>query len=434
LPTTQSLAVAPSPRVAYLVNQYPGISHTFIRREILALEAAGTSVARFSLRGWGDPLTDPADQAERLRTRYVLKEGLSGLLQGVLRASVRNPPGAWAAWKAMWAMRQGHDRSLLYYLAYWAEGAVLANWLTEADIGHLHAHFGTNSAAVALLASRFSGIGYSFTVHGPEEFDRPQAISLPLKIAHARFVVGISSFGRSQLFRWTERADWPKVQVVHCGLEAGFAASASAQRLRARPPIDFVCVGRICEQKGQLLLVEALAQLRDAGHCAHLVLAGDGPMREQIEARARELRVSDQIRITGWISSAQVRDELLGARCMVLPSFAEGLPVVIMEAMAVHRPVISTYVAGIPELVQPGQTGWLVPAGDVAQLALAMRHSCEQSDKDWVQMGERAAQRVQQRHAIATEAAKLQTLFDAALPAPPPAPAPTGTTRLRHVD
>ncbi len=407
--------MTPPARVAYLVNQYPGISHTFIRREILALEAAGLPIARFSLRGWGDPLTDPTDEAERLKTRYVLRGGAWGLLAGVLRAFVRSPLRAWAAWKTMWAMLSGHDRSFPYYLAYWAEGAVLANWLRDAGIGHLHAHFGTNSAAVALLASRFSGVGYSFTVHGPEEFDRPVAISLPLKIAQARFVVGISSFGRSQLFRWTDRQAWSKVQVVHCGLEEGFSAVTTNATATTPPSADFVCVGRVCEQKGQLLLVEALARLRDRGCPASLVLAGDGPMRADVEALARERGVSEQIRITGWISSSQVRDELLAARCMVLPSFAEGLPVVIMEAMAVARPVISTYVAGIPELVQPGETGWLVAAGDVDALAGAMEHSFRQGPEDWRQMGEAGRLRVAQRHAIGTEAAKLRRLFEAAL-------------------
>jgi glycosyltransferase involved in cell wall biosynthesis len=411
----QALPVTHPARVAYLVNQYPGISHTFIRREILALEAAGLPIARFSLRGWGDQLTDPTDEAERLKTRYVLRGGAWGLLTGVARAFARSPGRAWSAWKTMWAMRAGHDRSLPYYLAYWAEGAVLANWLADAGIGHVHAHFGTNSAAVALLASRFSGVGYSFTVHGPEEFDRPAAISLPLKIAQAKFVVGISSFGRSQLYRWTDRQHWSKVQVVHCGLEPGFSSGATAPAAGTSPSADFVCVGRLCEQKGQLLLVEALARLRDRGCRASLVLAGDGPMRADVEALARERGVSDQIRITGWISSSQVRDELLGARCMVLPSFAEGLPVVIMEAMAVARPVISTYVAGIPELVQPGQTGWLVAAGYVEQLARAMENSFRQGPDEWRQMGEAGRARVAQRHAIGTEAAKLQRLFEAAL-------------------
>ena len=141
---------------------------------------------------------------------------------------------------------------------------------------------------------------------------------------------------------------WPKVHVVHCGV--GFdvyrrlsSALSSAQRL--------VCVGRLCEQKGQLLLIEAAHRLTAEGTDFELVLAGDGELRAGIEASISHYRLQDKVRITGWISNDQVRKEILAARALVLPSFAEGLPVVLMEAMALRRPVISTYVAGIPELV-----------------------------------------------------------------------------------
>ncbi len=179
----------------------------------------------------------------------------------------------------------------------------------------------------------------------------------------------MSSYGRSQLYRWAEPRDWKKIRVVHCGLDAQFTQLPEPQSASAAGAL--VCVGRICEQKGQLLLLEALRIVLDRGLDARLVMAGDGPMRKQIEERAAGLGVADRLRITGWIDGAQVRSEILGARALVLPSFAEGLPVVIMEAMALGRPVISTYIAGIPELVLPS-CGWLVPAGDVEALAGAM--------------------------------------------------------------
>jgi glycosyltransferase involved in cell wall biosynthesis len=400
--------------VAYLINQYPGISHTFIRREILALEAAGTSVQRLAMRGWADRTTDPADILEREKTRYVLKDGPLPLAAALLLALLLQPLRFLSAFRDMWVMSRGGDRSLPFYLVYLAEGARVGRWLQQSGVTHLHAHFGTNSAAVALLASRLSGVGFSFTVHGPEEFDKPVAISLARKVDSAKFVVAISSYGRSQIYRWIPRQQWPKVHVVHCGLDSAFHANLPAAD-EALPTTDFVCVGRICEQKGQLLLVEALAQLKLGGLQASLVLAGDGPMRGLVEDRARELGVEKQIRITGWIGGSQVREELLGARVMVLPSFAEGLPVVIMEAMALRRPVISTYVAGIPELVIPGQSGWLVPAGDVDALADALRRSRQIAAAKWRQMGEAGRQRVLERHSIDTEVARLRGhMLDAA--------------------
>jgi len=223
-------------------------------------------------------------------------------------------------------------------------------------------------------------------------------------------VAAISAYGRSQLFRWVDHAHWSKVKVVHCGLEQAFhnvpaVAVPSAPRL--------VCVGRLCEQKGQLLLLEAARILAARGVAFEIVLAGDGEMREQIEALIAQYQLQAQVRITGWISSDQVRAEILAARAMVLPSFAEGLPVVIMEAMALRRPVLTTYVAGIPELVRQGENGWLFPAGDVDELAAALADCLAQPADVLQRMGEAAYQRVLERHDIDTEATKLAHLFRA---------------------
>jgi colanic acid/amylovoran biosynthesis glycosyltransferase len=170
-------------------------------------------------------------------------------------------------------------------------------------------------------------------------------------------------------------------------------------------------VGRLCEQKGQLLLVEAARALASRGVDFKLVLAGDGEMRGPIERLIARYGLQAQVRITGWISSAQVRDEILAARALVLPSFAEGLPVVIMEAMALRRPVLTTYVAGIPELVCQGDNGWLFPAGCVEALTEAMLDCLQQPVEVLQRMGEAACRRVLERHDIDTEAARLTRHF-----------------------
>jgi colanic acid/amylovoran biosynthesis glycosyltransferase len=197
---------------------------------------------------------------------------------------------------------------------------------------------------------------YSFTVHGPEEFDRPQYLKLSEKIIQSKFVVGISSFGRSQLQRWVGFEHWHKIKVVHCGLEESFY-NVPAKPIPSVPRL--VCVGRLCEQKGQMLLIEAVKKLHDLGVNFELVLAGDGEMRSDIEALITQYQLKDKIIITGWISSSEVRKHILESQVLVLPSFAEGLPVVVMEAMSLRRPVISTYIAGIPELLIQGENGWL---------------------------------------------------------------------------
>ncbi|WP_025754146.1 MULTISPECIES: glycosyltransferase [unclassified Pseudomonas] len=397
-------------RIAYFINQYPKVSHSFIRREILALERQGVEVQRIALRGWDAELQDAEDTAERDKTRYVLRAGVKGLLRPTLQV-LRAQPGRF--FQALWlAMRLGvrADRAWPYHLVYLAEACLVLQWLQASEAKHVHAHFGTNSTEVVMLTNQLGGPAYSFTVHGPEEFDKPQFLHMGEKVRRAAFVAAVSSYGRSQLFRWVAHEHWPKVKVVHCGLERGFHEVA---------PVDvpsvarFVCVGRLCEQKGQLLLLEAARQLAAQSIDFELVLAGDGEMRQQIEALIARHGLQQRVRITGWISSAQVREEILAARALVLPSFAEGLPVVIMEAMALRRPVLTTYVAGIPELVRPGENGWLFPAGAVDELAEAMADCLCQPADVLQRMGEAAYQRVLQRHDIDTEAARLAAYFKA---------------------
>jgi len=281
--------------------------------------------------------------------------------------------------------------------------------LRHEQMEHLHAHFGTNPAEVAMLVQALGGPPWSFTVHGPEEFDKPQFIGLAEKIRASAFVVAISSFGRSQLYRCVEHQQWPKIHVVHCGLERAFMESASPPPSARR----LVCVGRLCEQKGQLLLLDAVQKLAEKGTPIELVLAGDGEMRPDLEGLIRQHQLEKAVRITGWISTSQVRDEILAARALVLPSFAEGLPVVIMEAMALRRTVISSFVAGIPELVLPEQHGWLVAAGDADALTRAIEACLAKADHELMAMGEAARVRVIERHSVDTEAAKLLGLFRA---------------------
>jgi len=398
-------------RIAYLVNQYPKVSHSFIRREILALESRGFEVQRIALRGWDDALADPGDREERQRTRYVLRAGMLALLMSVIATLMKAPGRFLAALGLALRMAWHAERPLPYHLAYLAEACRVAAWLRESGAIHLHAHFGTNSAEVAMLARALGAPAYSFTVHGPEEFDAPRCLGLAEKVRRSAFVVAISAYGRSQLYRWVERAHWPKISVVHCGLEAGFHEGAPAP-LPEAPRL--VCVGRLCEQKGQRLLVEAAARLAAKGIALDIVLAGDGELRAELEALVQIHGLGKSVRITGWLSSPQVREEILAARALVLPSLAEGLPVVLMEAMALRRPVLTTYVAGIPELVRPGENGWLVPSGDVEALAAALQEVLARPAAELRAMGEAAHRRALERHSIDTEAAKLAALFHAA--------------------
>ncbi|MBP0596910.1 glycosyltransferase [Herbaspirillum sp. LeCh32-8] len=395
-------------KIAYFINQYPKVSHSFIRREIAAVEEQGFEVQRIALRGWDAEVVDEDDRAERARTQYILQRGMGGLLAPLARRLMARPGRFFSALGLAFRMAMRGERSLPYHLVYLAEAAQVVEWTAAFGAHHIHAHFGTNSTEIVMLAQALGGPSYSFTVHGPEEFDKPFALGLDEKIRRSAFTVAITSFCQSQLYRWVEQSAWSKVAIVHCGLDRGFYAGAPTQ-VAAAPRL--VCVGRLCEQKGQLLLVDAAAQLHRKGLDFELVLAGDGEMRPQIEEQIRRHGLQDKIRITGWISSKQVRDELLAARALVLPSFAEGLPVVIMEAMALRRPVLTTYVAGIPELVLQGENGWLFPAGDVERLVESMEQCLAASPEQLERMGVAAQVRAVERHSISVEAGKLARLF-----------------------
>lgn len=394
--------------IAYLINQYPKISHSFIRREIIALEHLGIAIARFTVRPTLD-LVDEADQKEQAKTQAILDVGLVGLLFNLIQTAMTRP---WRWLKALkFAITFGlkSERGVLIHLIYLAEACVLLGWLQEKNISHIHAHFGTNSTTVALLTHILGDLTYSFTVHGPEEFDKVQAIALPEKIKQASFVIAISEFGRSQLYRWCSHEHWSKIHVIHCGVDQSFL-NTPFHPIPDEP--RFVCVGRLCEQKGQLLLVQAVHRLVQKNFNLTIVLVGDGELRTEIESLIKQYQLEKQIEITGWASGETVQKQILAAKAMILPSFAEGLPVVIMESLALSRPVLSTYVAGIPELVEPNVCGWLVPAGSVDALVTAIQKILETSSEQLEQMGQVGASLVQEHYNTTIEGEKLAKLFN----------------------
>jgi len=398
-------------RVGYFINQYPAATHTFIRREIRALESLGVVTFRYALGdgGLNYRSVDPEDAREAKLTKHIFRTGF-GAIARYCAISMLTRPVAWGrALREAVAIGWRSDRGILRHLIYVAEAAVLASWCRRDGIEHIHAHFGTNSTAIAMLARHFSGIPYSFTAHGADEFEKAPLQSLDVKLEHAAFAVCVSSFGKSQLMRWSHPDQWRKIEVVHCGVDHLFLDSA-VQRLPAAP--RFVCVGRIDAWKGQLVLVRAARRLREAGAACEIVLVGDGPFRSRVEEEIRLAGLEGVITVLGWVSGPRVKEELLTARALVLPSFYEGLPTVIMEAMALGRPVISTYVGGIPELVENGKTGWLVPAGDEIALAQAMHAALVATVDQLETMGSAGRASVAESHDSMREARKLLTLIE----------------------
>jgi len=403
-------------KLAYLINQYPQPSHSFIRREIVALEESGMPVSRFTIRRSSGPLPDIADLEEQKKTYSVLEQGVAALLVSMLWAFLTRPAAAiqtlFAALSSGWEYKRGH----LIRLVYFAEACLLARRFQEEKIDHVHVHFGTNSTAVAMLVRMLGGPRYSFTCHGPEEYDRSDTLGLGEKVHRSAFAVTISDFGRSQLYRWSEPGDWSKIHVIRCGLDMAFLDVPST-------PVPstnrFVSIGRLSEQKGQLILLEAAALVSKNFPDFELVIVGDGPMRAEIEQAIARLDLADIVHLAGWKTGSEIRDLILSSRGTVLASFAEGLPVVIMESLALTRPVVSTAVMGAPEIVIPGKTGWLVPPANPAALAEAMLKCLETDPVRLTEMGLAGKALVVECHNARIEAERLKTLIENLEPTKP---------------
>ena len=396
-------------KIGYILNTYPSPSQSFIRREMRALERRGVAVQRFAMRPFEGDLPDPADREEKQATEYVLAQGFWAMLWALFVVGLQAPFRVWRALGLALKASRGSEAGLFKHLVYFLEAAYITRRLGELQIDRMHAHFGTNATSVAMIAAEMSGKPFSFTVHGPEEFDKPMAIALPLKLQKAEFTVAISSYGRSQLCRLVDFRLWSRIKVVHCGIEPQNYESACP--FPTKRPMTLVNIGRFVEQKGQLILVEAMAEVTRRGVDVKLVLVGDGELRRPLERAIAQAGLGHRITITGWLDEAGVRREIETAHALVLPSFAEGLPMVVMEAMVSARPVIATWIAGVPELVQVGRTGWLVPAGDATALADAITELATSPDDKLRRMGTTARARVMVRHNIDTEVGKLAALF-----------------------
>lgn len=395
-------------RLAYLTTEYPAVSHTFIRRELLELEQRGHTIVRLSIRQAKADLPDPLDRAEREKTTAVLGGSRLGLLASGLGFAVTSPAAFCRGLGLAIGMSRKSDRGLLKHVAYAIEAASLMPRLKAERIEHIHVHFGTNAAAVARLVRRMGGPGYSMTCHGPDEFDAVIGLDLPGKIADSSFVIGVSDYGASQLKRWAPPSQWSKIHVVRCTVDAAFAAGDVTP-----PPATprFVCVGRLTPQKGQLVLVQAIGILKQKGLPVQVTFAGDGELRRELEAEVARLGVGDLVSISGWIGGARVRELIAESTALVLPSFAEGLPVAIMEAMVLQRPVVSTFVAGIPELVKPGRNGWLVPAGRADLLASVLADVLATSPERLGELGVNARADVMAMHSVRAQVGVLEALL-----------------------
>ncbi len=402
-------------RVAYLINEYPKVTHTFVRTEIAAVERAGVIVDRIAMRRSASPLLDDADRLEAQRTRIVLDGGALSIGRVTLHTLLTQPRRFWRALRTALRLGWGSDRGALIHLAYLAEACVVLRWVTENQVDHVHAVFGANPATVALLCRVLGGPPFSFTAHGPEEFDRSQALRIPEKAEQAAFVVAVSHAGRAQLQERCSPAVQNRIHVVRCGIDERFRRVPATPVPTAR---RLVYVGRLAPEKSPLQLIDTVADLRDAGEPCELTLVGDGPLRTAVQARIAARGLAAEVTLVGWGNPDLVQRQILAARALVLPSTAEGLPIVLMEALALHRPVVCTQVGGVTELVESGVSGWVVPADAPVALADAIRNVLNAPPEELDSMANHGAARVAQQHDALASGRALAQLFAASVSVP----------------
>ncbi len=368
-----------APPIAYLCSRYPALSHAFVLREVRALRARSLSLETFSIRP-ADPaeLISQADREEAGTTSTILPTSATRLLAAHLLALLR-APGAYASTLLLaLRLRPPGFRGLLWQLFYFAEAILLWRECLRRQIAHVHVHFANVAADVALLATRFGRHGggprtWSFTMHGPTELYDIEAHRLPAKVRDAAFVACISDFARSQLMSLVEPSVWERLHVVRCGVDPTVLEPGEKSGDEEGGRLNVLCVAQLSARKGHAILLEAIADLAASGTELEVTIAGDGPERAALERRSHSLGLDGRVRFAGAVGGDEVLALNRRADIFCLPSFGEGVPVVLMEAMALGVPVITTRIMGVPELIEDGVSGLLVSPGRSDELAEALR-------------------------------------------------------------
>lgn len=396
--------------LAYLCSQYPAVSHTFINREIQQLENHGVKVSPFSMRPGSilDGATD-FEVAQMADTWVIHKQSLLTILWAMPWAFFKGPIRFIAAFFYALQLQQFRPRECLWALFHLLEGCMLAREMKRRGINHVHVHFANSEAAIALYAHKACGIQYSFTLHGPDCFYNMVLGNFEAKVAHAAFIVTISHFATGQVVRVAGVESMKRMDIVRCGVDperyTPLARTASTDDV-----FNIVCTGRLTPTKGQALLVDACKTLSDEGRDFRCVFIGGGDDFEPLKQRVQDYGIGDKVSLTGPLPQDGVRDHLQKAHLFALPSFAEGVPVVLMEAMSMEIPCISTRVGGIAELIEDGVNGYLVHSGDADGLASRLRDAMDHRQQ-LPKLGEAARQRILEQFDVRKSGARLAEIF-----------------------
>ena len=396
-------------KLGYLVSQYPARTHTFVLREVRALRSSGIDVCVVSVRSCDRPVAElSADEAEEaMRTFSVLGAGRLHALMANLRVLCRHPLGYLRGLLHAWSLSRGTPKLVARYTFYFLEAVVAGDYFERQQVEYIHTHF---SSTVLLILARIFRVRYSLTLHGPEEFADVAGFHVAEKVAGATFVATIAQYGMSQVLNASDPAYWQKVVVLPLGVDVDAYRRGSSPPREHGEPFQLLSVGRLAAPKGYAILIAAVALLRERGRNVRLTLVGEGPQRALLEELIARHGLGDVVRLTGALNHERVMDYYQASDAFVLSSFLEGVPVVLMEAMAMELPCVATWVTGIPEIIESGLEGLLVPPASASAIADAVGRLMDDPAAAR-QLGSAACRKVAARYHLERNVARLADEF-----------------------
>lgn len=408
-------------KLGYLISQYPALNHTFILHEVRSLRRAGFDVHTVSVRRPDRPLDklSAEETDEQRRTFAIFGAGpwhaAVTNLKVLLQHPLRYCRGLWFAWR----LSRGTPRLLVSYTFYFLEAVVAGEYFRRHGVAFVHTHF---SSTVLLILARVFPIRYSLTVHGSGEFDDVVGFHMAEKVAGASFVATISHYGSSQVMRASDPAHWHKVNVLPLGIDLQTFAPRTPRQRTADDPFRLVFVGRLAPAKAPHMLVDAVDTLRSQGRNVELTVVGDGPTRAALESYIASRGLKSWVHLVGACNHDRVADYYAQSDAFVLTSFAEGVPVVLMEAMAMELPCVSTWITGIPELIDNGTEGLLVPPASPQHIVTAVQRLMDDPALA-LRVGRQGRSKITNSYDLARNVERLAFVFRQQLPALPAAQA-----------
>jgi len=394
-------------KIAYLTSLYPAVSHTFILREVAALRAYGSDIGTFSIRRpTPQDVLGPDAEKEAATTRWLVPPTVADLIVSLFWSVGTRPIRTWSALATAAFGRGLTIGQRCKWTCYFIEAVMLARALVGENFDHLHCHFGNNGASTGMLAAQLADLPFSMTCHGSElhEIQRHRLIE---KIRQASFVACVSEYGKAKLTSVCSPEHQNKLHVVRCGVDGQIKAATAPPD----GPPSILCVARMSPEKGHIVLLDALVLLRNEGIAFHCTLVGDGPLKGELESRIHALHLDNAVTLTGSLDPQRVSLAYDDAHVVVLSSFSEGVPVVLMEAMSHRRPVVATRVGGVTELVKDRLNGLLVDPGNAEALAHALKSLLE--DPEWaMKLGAHGSQILSREFSIEASTRRLSGLFE----------------------